>query len=155
MIHTWKISIGEGSAETIQTGNDSYYFFKEAVSVVSEPEAVYGLAVAFHDTSELFDFLNYTQHDVSEALEVDPSTLSRWRKEDKKLTKVLTKNILDIDQVIAKGVRIFGSKELLSKWLQAENPSLGNQRPAALMKSPYGIARVDEAMEAMSWGAVL
>lgn len=155
MTHTWKISFGEGSAETVQTGDDSYYFFREAVSLVSEPAAVYELAVPFHDTGRLFDFLHFTQHDVSEALEVDPSTLSRWRKEDKKLTRVLTKNILDIDQVIAKGIRIFGSEEQLSKWFQVENASLSNQKPAALMKSPYGIARVDEAMEAMSWGAVL
>ena len=88
-------------------------------------------------------------------LEVDLSTLSRWRKEDRKLTKSLAKNILEMDQVIAKGVRIFGSEELLSQWLHTENSALGDQRPSTLMKSPYGVDRVDEAMEAMSWGFIL
>ncbi|RAI95017.1 antitoxin Xre/MbcA/ParS toxin-binding domain-containing protein [Algoriphagus yeomjeoni] len=155
MTHTWKISFGEAGAKTIHTGNDSYYFFQEAISMASEPAAVYDLAVTFQDTGEIFDFLDFTQQDVSDMLEVDPSTLSRWRKEDKKLNKILTKSILDMDQVIAKGIRIFGSEELLSQWLQSENISLGDQKPATLMKNPYGIARVDEAMEAMSWGAIL
>ena len=88
-------------------------------------------------------------------LEVDPSTLSRWRKEDRKLTKSLTKNILAMDQVIAKGVRIFGSEELLSQWLHTESIALGDQKPSTLIKSPYGVDRVDEAMEAMSWGSIL
>ncbi|TXE08046.1 antitoxin Xre/MbcA/ParS toxin-binding domain-containing protein [Algoriphagus aquimarinus] len=155
MTHTWKISFGEAGAETISTGHDSYYFFQEAISMVSEPAAVYDVAVSFHDTGEIFDFLDFTQQDVSEMLEVDPSTLSRWRKEDRKLTKMLTKSILEMDQVIAKGIRIFGTEELLSQWLHTENTSLGDQKPSLLMKSPYGVDRVDEAMEAMSWGSIL
>jgi putative toxin-antitoxin system antitoxin component (TIGR02293 family) len=155
MTHTWKISFGEAGAESIRTGNDSYYFFQEVISMVSEPAAVYDVAVSFQDTGEIFDFLDFTQQDVSEMLEVDPSTLSRWRKEDRKLTKMLTKSILEMDQVIAKGIRIFGSEELLSQWLHTQNTSLGDQKPATLMKNPYGIDRVNEAMEAMSWGAIL
>lgn len=155
MTHTWKISFGEEEAETVRTGSDSYYFFQQTISSVSEPAAVYNVAVSYHDTGELFDFLDFTQQDVSEMLEVDPSTLSRWRKEDRKLNKMLTKSILEMDQVIAKGIRIFGSEGLLSQWLHTENISLGNQKPSILMKNPYGIDRVDEAMEAMSWGAVL
>ena len=88
-------------------------------------------------------------------LEVDPSTLSRWRKEDRKLTKMLTKNLLEMDHVIAKGIRIFGTEELLSQWLYTANISLGDQIPSRLMKNPYGIDRVDEAIEAMPWGSIL
>ncbi|PZX58399.1 putative toxin-antitoxin system antitoxin component (TIGR02293 family) [Algoriphagus ratkowskyi] len=155
MTHTWKISFGKAGAETIRTGHDSYYFFQELLSMVSEPAAIYDVAVSFHDTGEIFDFLEFTQQDVSEMLEVDPSTLSRWRKEDRKLNKILTKNILEMDQVIAKGIRLFGTEELLSQWLHTENTSLGGQKPSTLMKSPYGVDHVDEAMEAMSWGAIL
>lgn len=155
MTHSWKISFGEAGAKAIHTGHDSYYFFQEVISMVSEPAAVYQVAVSFHDTGEIFDFLDYTQQDISDMLEVDPSTLSRWRKEDRKLNKILTKSILEMDQVIAKGIRIFGSEELLSQWLHTENTSLGGQKPSTLMKNPYGSDRVDEAMEAMSWGAIL
>src|SRR5690606_7542802 len=104
MTHTWKISFGEAEAKVIHTGNDSYYFFKDSISIVGEPAAFYNVAVSFHDTGEIFDFLDFSQQDVSEMLEVDPSTLSRWRKEDKKLNKMLTKSILEMDQVIAKGI---------------------------------------------------
>lgn len=155
MTHTWKISFGDAGAEVIQTGKDSYYFFQESISAVSEPVEVYEIAVSFHDAGALFSYLDYSQQDISQMLEVDPSTLSRWRKEDRKLTKILTKSILEMDQVIAKGIRIFGSEELLSQWLHTSNSSLGGQKPASLMKSPYGTDRVNEAMEAMSWGSIL
>lgn len=154
MTHTWRIRNGITDTATVQTGHDSYYFFQRVFSEVSEPISGYGFSVSFHETGELFDYLDFTQQDVSEMLEVDPSTLSRWRKEDKKLTKLLSKNILEMDQVIAKGVRIFGSQELFGRWLQTENLTLGNQKPATLMKNPYGVSQVGEVLESVSWGSV-
>jgi putative toxin-antitoxin system antitoxin component (TIGR02293 family) len=109
----------------------------------------------FKDTSALVDYLEFTQADVAEVLEVDPSTLFRWKKDEKKLTKVLTKNISDMDKVIAKGIRIFGSEDALAVWLHTPNTSLSNQKPSILLKNPYGTELVDQALEAMSWGAIL
>jgi putative toxin-antitoxin system antitoxin component (TIGR02293 family) len=86
---------------------------------------------------------------------VDPSTLFRWKKEDRKLSKSLTKNLLEMDQIIAKGIRIFGSEELLSQWLHTPNSGLGDQKPATLLKNPYQITLVDQALEAISWGNIL
>ncbi|MHA7129567.1 antitoxin Xre/MbcA/ParS toxin-binding domain-containing protein [Algoriphagus namhaensis] len=155
MKHSWKIAIGESDSQEIGTGETPYYFFQPEGDVVSEPAEVYGESLVYSDTDALFGFLEYTHADVAEVLEVDPSTLFRWKKDQKKLSKVLTKTILDMDKVIAKGIRIFGSEEALSVWLHTPNSSLGQQKPATLLKNPYQIELVDQAMEAMSWGAVL
>lgn len=155
MMHSWKISFAGLGDQTLETGQKPYYFFQDSPALVGEAVETYAASLDFKETAILFDFLDFTQADISELLEVDPSTLFRWKKEDRKLTKILTKNLLEMDQIIAKGIRIFGSEALLSQWLHAPNPSLGHQKPAALLKNPYGIARVDEALEAISWGNIL
>lgn len=155
MTHIWKISFGEANDQIFETGQKPYYFFQESPAVVNEPVEAYGASLDFKETSLLFDFLEYTQSDIADLLEVDPSTLFRWKKEDRKLTKVLTKNLLEMDQIIAKGIRIFGSEALLSDWLHTPNLSLGHQKPSVLLKNPYGIELVDQALEAISWGNIL
>lgn len=140
---------------TLDPGFGSYYFFHESDSRVEEEEALYEVPLVFGDTKPLFDFLAYSQADIAEVMEVDPSTLFRWKKEDKKLTKLLTKALKDMDKIIAKGIRIFGSEARFSDWLHTSNFALGDQKPADLMKNPYGMEKVDEALEAISWGNIL
>jgi len=155
MTHTWKISFGEFNDQILETGRIPYYFFRESPAVVNEPVEVYSNSLDFKETSILFDFLEYTQSDIADLLEVDPSTLFRWKKEDRKLTKILTKSLLEMDQIIAKGIRIFGSEALLSEWLHTPNLSMGQQKPSIILKNPYGIELVDQALEAISWGNIL
>src|SRR5690606_7098675 len=113
---------------------------------VQEPREEYGgVVLDFQETGEFFDFLDFTTHDIAEVMEIDPSTLFRWKKEDRKLSKALTKNLLEMDQIIAKGIRIFGSADLLSQWLQTPNLALNGQKPATLLKNPYQISVVDQA----------
>jgi putative toxin-antitoxin system antitoxin component (TIGR02293 family) len=158
MAMTWKIRFDTERTEVITLAPKEYHFFlpDPQMDVVEEPTVAYGSkALDFHETSVLFEFLDYTNQDIAELLEVDPSTLFRWKKEDRKLSKSLSKNLLEMDQIIAKGIRIFGSEEGLSEWLQLPNTALGNQKPAELLKNPYQIARVDQTLEALSWGIIL
>ena len=131
------------------------YFFSNFESQFMEEAASYGKTMDFKTTYPLFDFLGFSQQDIAEMMEVDPSTLFRWKKEDKKLNKLLTKAILDMDKLVAKGVRIFGSEENFSEWLHASNYSLGDQKPLELMKDPYGLELLDNALEAISWGNIV
>lgn len=155
MSQTWKIRFSTDTPEVIETGIRPYHFFQDSPSIVNEPRAPYGLVLDFHETGQFFDYLDFTTNDIAEVMEVDPSTLFRWKKEDRKLSKSLTKNLLEMDQIIAKGIRIFGTEELLFQWLHTPNISLGNQKPAHLLKNPYQITLVDQALEAISWGNIL
>lgn len=47
--------------------------------------------------------------------------------EDKKLNKLLTKAMLDMNKLLVKEVRIFGSEEHFSDWLHTANYALGDQ----------------------------
>ena len=103
------------------------------------------------ELNELINYLGYTKQEVAEMFEVDPSTLSRWQQ-DKPIGKLRSKAMYDIDHIIAKGVRLFGSKTILKEWLSTTNYALGDQKPLDLLKDAYGITMVDNAIEAMSWG---
>ncbi len=155
MSQTWKIRFSGAEPEVIETGILTYHFFQNSPSVVTEPRESYGAVLDFHETGKFFDFLDFTTSDIAEVMEIDPSTLFRWKKEDRKLSKALTKNLLEMDQIIAKGIRIFGSEDLLSQWLHTPNSALGDQKPAHLLKNPYQITLVDQALEAISWGNIL
>lgn len=155
MSQTWKIRFSDAVPEVIEVGIRPYHFFRSSPSVVNDPTESYGVVLDFHETGQFFDFLNFTTSDIAEVMEVDPSTLFRWKKEDRKLSKALTKNLLEMDQIIAKGIRIFGSEELMSEWLHTPNAALAHQKPAYLLKNPYQISLVDQALEAISWGNIL
>ncbi len=132
---------------------EPFYFFQPDPFQVAEPlDAVYELPLVLSEVKPLFDYLGYTQQDIADVMEVDPSTLSRWKKEDKNLTRLLSKNIKDMDKIIAKGIRIFGSEDQFRAWLHTPNHALGNQKPAILMRNPYDLERVGDALEALSWG---
>ena len=152
----WKILNDKGQIlDRVPIIPPAQYFFSHSDSMLMEERGTYNKTVNFKSTQPLFDFLGFNQQDVAEMMEVDPSTLFRWRKEDKKLNKLLTKAILDMDKLIAKGIRIFGSEENFSEWLHTVNYSLGDQKPFELMKDPYGVELLDDALEALSWGNVM
>ena len=155
-VHEWRILDEKGvTIDTLSFSLPTQYFFPSPTSALMEDPGAYSKILDFKSTQPLFDFLGFNQQDVAEMMEVDPSTLFRWKKEDKKLNKLLTKTILDMDKLIAKGVRIFGSEEHFSEWLHTSNYALGDKKPFDLMKDPYGLELLDDALEAISWGNVM
>jgi putative toxin-antitoxin system antitoxin component (TIGR02293 family) len=103
----------------------------------------------------IIDFLDYKQKDIAQFLDVNESTISRWKSKDAEIGSLRTKTIIDIDEIIAKGVRIFGSEESFKDWLNTSNYALGDQKPIELLKNPYGVEMVEEAIDALSWGAYI
>lgn len=111
-------------------------------------------ALSFKAVTPMFDYLGYNQKEVAEVLDINASTLSRWKnnKKEEPLGKLQSKVVLEIDEVIAKGVKFFGSEEKLKIWLNNPNYALGDVKPLELLKDPYGIEIVENAIEGMSWG---
>lgn len=109
----------------------------------------------FDQIKPLLNFLGYNQGDSSELLETNASTLSRWKNSDKlvDIGKLRSKIVLDIDEIISKGIRIFGDEQLFQEWLNTSNYSLGDIKPVALLKDVYTIELVEEAIDALSWGS--
>lgn len=113
--------------------------------------------LSFYEAKPIFSFLGYSQKEVAEVLDLNASTLSRWKKQEKdeELGKLQSKFVSDIDEVIAKGVKLFGSETKFKNWLNTPNYSLGDVKPIELLKNPYEIEIVDNAIEAMSWGNLM
>lgn len=105
----------------------------------------------------LLQFLGYNQEESSELLETNASTISRWKNSDKPVDigKLRSKVVLDIDEIITKGVRIFGDEEHFQEWLNASNYALGDVRPVDLLKNVYSIALVEDTLDALFWGNYL
>ena len=109
----------------------------------------------FREIQPIIKFLGYSQQEVANILEADPSTLSRWKKGNRPIGRLRSKTMFDIDQILAKGIRIFGSESNFQEWLNTANYALGDKKPVELLKDPYGIGLVDNAIEAISWGNIL
>lgn len=129
---------------------DNFYFLK---NILKNKTAVPTLF--YKDIVPLINFLGFRQKDLADFLHVDASTITRWKKNETEIGILRAKIILDIDEIIAKGVRIFGSETDLKEWLASPNYALGDQIPLELLKDPFGTESVDEALEAISWGAYL
>lgn len=151
-VGSWKISGAQGKlVAEIRPVEQSQYFLEEqgqASSIAAEPELAYGRI------KPMVRYLGYSQQELAEVLEVDPSTLFRW-KEDRSIGKLRSKTMYEIDHIISRGVRLFGSESHLKEWLNTTNYALGDRKPIELLKDPYGIELVENAMEAMAWGNVL
>lgn len=115
--------------------------------------------VLYSEAIPVFQYLGYSQKEIAEVLDINASTLSRWKnrwknnKKEEPLGKLQSKVVLEIDEVIAKGVKFFGSEEKFKNWLNAPNYALGNVPPLELLKDPYGIEVVENAIDGMSWGS--
>ena len=154
MKDSWKLADNRGNIiGKVRVNEPRRYFLSpndEAdVTIAAEPELAYG------QVKPMIQYLGYSQQEIAAILEVDPSTLFRWGKDDKTIGKLRSKTMYDIDKIISKGVTIFGSEAQLKEWLHTVNYALGDKRPIDLLKDPYGIDLVDDAMEAMAWGNVL
>lgn len=112
-------------------------------------------ALNYQQILPIIDFFEYKQKDVAQFLDVDSSTISRWKTKGTDIGALRTKAILDVDEIIAKGVRVFGSEDSFKEWLNTTNHALGDQKPIELLKNPYGVEMVEEAIDALSWGVYI
>lgn len=127
--------------------DDSAYFLRKKGSDRSRVPAL-----SFQDIEPIIEFFEYKQQDLAQFLDVNPSTVSRWRSNDSEIGSLRSKNIFEVDRIVSKGVRIFGSEKNFKEWLGTVNYALGDVRPVDLLKDPYGVDMVDGALEALSWG---
>jgi putative toxin-antitoxin system antitoxin component (TIGR02293 family) len=106
------------------------------------------------DISPIIDFLGLKIHDIAKAASVSPSTVSRWESKSPIGTPG-SYQFFKIDEVIKKGVDLFGNTTHLKQWLDSPNMSLGNEIPTKILTSMIGLEMVDEALDALHFGNVM
>lgn len=102
----------------------------------------------------LVEYLGMKVPDIARAASVSTSTVSRWTA-DTSIGKPGSNQFFRIDEIIRKGVELFGGLDELRVWLLSPNLALGNQTPAKLLTSQIGVELVDEALEALHYGNVM
>ncbi len=138
--------------------NSSLYFLAKPspeVGVVAEPAELYGSldqGYVFDDIQVLIQFLGFSQLELSKLFELDSSTLSRWRKHPKPIGLLRSRLVRELDAMVAKGVRLFGTEEAFSQWLDAPHAYLNGKAPKAYLRHPEGLLYVDDLLEGLSWG---
>lgn len=145
----WVIQEEGGETHNIAMESSTAYFF----SHTHAKTAFAGEDFTYKDVEPMINFFDFNQRESAEFLEVDPATITRWKKNPKNIGRLRSKNLLDIDEIISKGIRIFGGEEALKEWLNTTNYALGDVAPIELLKDPYGVQLVDEAIEGLSWGS--
>ncbi len=113
--------------------------------------------IRFGEISSLLDFLDYSQAETATLLAVDPSTISRWKNKNEFLDKFRSGSLFELDEIIAEGVRIFGSEESFWDWLETNNSAFGDRKPIDFIKNetPYGLDLVSDSLAALSYGNYL
>jgi len=106
------------------------------------------------DISPIIDYLGLKIHEIAKAASVSPSTVSRWESKSPIGTPG-SYQFFKIDELIKKGVDLFGNTAHLKQWLDSSNMALGNEAPIKLITSMLGVEMVDEALDALHFGNVM
>lgn len=106
------------------------------------------------EVEPIIEYLDLKVPEVARAAAVSPSTVSRW-KGDSSIGVPGSNQFFRIDEVIKKGVDLFGGLEEFRSWLHNPNMALGNMVPAKLITSHIGVEIVDEALDALHYGNVM
>lgn len=106
------------------------------------------------DVSPIIDYLGLKIYDIAKVASVSPSTVSRW-DHTSPIGTPGSYQFFKIDEVIKKGVELFGTPAHLKQWLDSPNLALGNKAPIKLITSMIGLELVDEALDALHFGNVM
>lgn len=106
------------------------------------------------EVEPIIKYLDLKVPDIARAASVSPSTVSRW-KADSSIGLPGSNQFFRMDEVIRKGVEVFGGLEEFKGWLQAPNLAMGNTIPSSLITSQIGVELVDEALDALHYGNVM
>lgn len=134
-----------------------YGYFIPAVRKAESPVQISELVeggLPYKQITGLIEYLDMTVPDIAKAASVSASTVSRWAA-DTSIGVPGSNQFFRIDEVIRKGIEVFGGLEELKVWLKSPNQALGNQTPSKLLLSQIGLELVDEALDALHYGNVM
>jgi putative toxin-antitoxin system antitoxin component (TIGR02293 family) len=145
---------GKHKEYNIHTG---YGYFipslRKAENLVRVAEVVES-GLSSKEIQPIIEYLGLKVPEIAKAASVSASTVTRWAPETS-IGAPGSSQFFRIDEVIKKGVDVFGGQEEFRQWLTMPNLALGNVPPARLLTSLIGIDLVDEALDALHYGNVM
>jgi putative toxin-antitoxin system antitoxin component (TIGR02293 family) len=83
--------------------------------------------------------------DMAHLLNISYKTLGRKRNDDT-MDPLSSSLVIEMAQVVARGLAVFGDQHRLRSWLQRSNQALKGQRPLDLMNNPTGLRLVSSVL---------
>lgn len=136
-----------------QTSADKVYkqykthLIDEEQNILSEPEVMY--ATSFND---MLAVANYDKDYAADLLDVSYKTITRYQKENKKLSPLQSEFILKTIVLYNKGQKVFGSPESFTNWLQKPAFGLGNRVPNTFITTVTGINYIVDELNRIAHG---
>ena len=123
------------------------YLTDEAQNIVSEPEVIY--ATSFND---MITVANYDKDYAADLLDVSYKTITRYQKENKKLSPLQSEFILKTIVLYNKGEKVFGSNESFTNWLNKPAFGMGNRVPKTFITTVTGIHYILDELNRIAHG---
>jgi len=152
---TFTISVGEKKQSYTIPKGYGYFIspFKKAGNM-KDVSSLIEKGLKSKDIQSIVEYLEFKVPEIAKATSVSPSTVSRWDS-DSFIGVPGSTQFFKIDEIIRKGVQLFGGEEEFKTWLHNSNYALGNALPSTLLSSPIGIDLVDEALDSLNYGNVM
>ncbi len=140
----------------ITVGNRFGFFIKEAGKARNfhDLNTIIGKGLPYRSVQPLMTFLDLNTQEIANLTGVSQRTISRWA-DDSIIGVLPSKNLVKVDELVHKGIEVFGSEDSFKSWLQQPNTALGDEKPIDLLPTPYGTELVEDAIEAMEYGNVM
>ena len=101
----------------------------------------------------LAHFLSCSLHDLVTLLPVTERTLQRYTPQQP-LNRTVSEHILQLAEVAARGVEVFGEHATFLAWLHHPNTALGHHTPTSLLNSRFGAEMVLDELGRLEHGIV-
>jgi len=152
---TFTVIRGGKRKQYIFTSGYGYFIpsLKKAGNVAQVAQLVEG-GIRSREIEPLIDYLDLKVPDIAKAAAVSTSTVTRW-KPGSSIGVAGSGQFFKMDELVRKGVALFGGEEKFRTWLGNPNMALGNVAPQQLITSLIGVEMVDEALDALAFGNVM
>ena len=98
-------------------------------------------------------YLSLSMNQIAELLPITGRTLQRYTR-SQHFNRAVSEQILQIAEVVAKGVEVFEDKNNFLTWMQQPNVALGNRPPISLLSSRFGTEMVLDELGRIEHGVV-
>ena len=154
-VKNFKVRVGVRKKNYLISSGYGYFIpsFRKAENLEQVSDYV-EKGIRSKEIQPLVKYLDFKVPEIAKAASVSSSTVSRWRPETS-IGLSGSSQFFKMDEVIRKGVNLFGGEEQFKVWLTSPNLAMGNASPSKLITSILGVDLVDEALDALSYGNVM
>ena len=98
-------------------------------------------------------YLSVSMNQIAALLPITERTIQRYNR-SRHFSQAVSEQILQIAEVIAKGVEVFENKNNFLVWMKQHNVALGRKTPLSLLSSRFGTQMVLDELGRIEHGVV-